>query len=271
MKKLLILLLVLSSGFSFAQKGFLGKKFTFTVGTSFAPPIANGSFERNSTDIDYYSSDHSSFQLDHEWSALPEISGEIGYTLAEKLHLTLFGSFRRLQKTKFSASNTVGDYVSNFYVQNRVTDSFQMTTNNFQLGMSFKAFQEYAPVGKYFLASVGYARTSSKVTGSVHHSSSIEYGGFVTNSSGAFEEGAYNSNHVFITLGFGKTTMIHKNLILDFGVKASFHYIDIFNFSYSPEAYGHRNNMEGLIKKIHKGNLNSSYALEFYLKFGLIY
>ncbi|MFT5777842.1 MAG: hypothetical protein ACI837_000790 [Crocinitomicaceae bacterium] len=267
MRHLLILLsLTIITLSSSAQVGYLGKRFTLTAGISIAPPILNHMFQ------DQNPQRLNNIIVFHEFAVLPpEIHLNADIVLSERVQFSLGGAWRGLQNTGFYSYYYDSDPVSgdNFY-----TDSFTLKTNALDLSASFKFYTEYAPVGKYVEIGGGMTRATSDVfpTYSVRHanpSTSVE-----TTVSDKREPGIYTSNTFRINLGFGRTRMLNKSLILDYGFRSSYYFgkrdFGPVTTGIEIEDWNYQESFPDIITYIQSINLQSSYAFEIYFNFGLL-
>ena len=260
---ILFILMTLPNGTS-AQVGFLGKRFTFTAGTSIAPPISNHT-ARYSNPL----SEHKVVVF-YDWAVLPpELRLNVDAVLTERIQFSLSGKWRGLQNCGFYSHNSESTPTgSNYYV-----DSFMLKTNAIGLTGSFKFFAEYAPVGRYIEVGGGITRSVSDVypTYSVRNTNYVTE--IETTISNKWEPGVYISNNFHVNFAIGKTSLITRDLVLDYGIKSSYFFgaqkYQPVDFNYGDDPINYQDSFSEMINYLQFTNLKSSYAIEIYLNFGI--
>lgn len=252
MKKYTLLLLLFVIPISVdAQVGYLGKRFSLLVGTSFSAPMANNIYAKGGAFYD--------------WSLLPsKVDLEIGWTVSEQLHVSLVVGYKGLQNSGYMNTYSESSLTAtDFYL-----DSFIMQSNSLSIGLDAKFYLEYSPIGKYVLFGGGLSRTSSEVFPTyirINENHSINAS---TTSAIKEKPGIYTTNSIYINLGIGQTKILSKKTIVDYGVKTSIY----IGSSINPRGVDYKSyqsSFPGIIDFIVMGNLHSSSIIEIYFKIGL--
>jgi hypothetical protein len=261
MKKVLLIAVFLCQVFAgSAQVGYLGKRFTVTSSVTIAPPIFNNR-------IGGIKSQFNNINVTSDWAIFPpEIGLNGGAVISERVQFKIGAAWRGLQNTHFTSFRS-----ENIGLERIIySDFFRLRTNVIDLKASFRFFYEYAPVGKYFDIGFSSQRAASIVYPSYNIIRRVIGSSEQTTTSDKREPGVYANRFFRVFAGFGRTFLINRELIMDYGFRVSY----ILPFNSNPEAVtetngSYQDHFPEIIHSIQKSNIQSSYAIEVYAQFGI--
>lgn len=260
-----LLLSVLVCGTAAAQKGFLGKRTVFTFGVSPGLPMMNGFFSQT------YSPGMQEVAVFYEKSYLPpKLMLQAGHTLGGHVLLSVEGYWQGLQNSGFHAS----EYQYEGDISVATIDSFRMRTDVIGAGLEFKFFSEFAPIGRYITLGANFAHAMSDVYPTYQTTTTNYNTNQTTLARSKKEPGVALFNIVGATFGFGRTRMLNKTLVLDYGARTS---IFIKKRSVNSKSgssgfdYDYKDNIDAIFSTVAAGNIQSTNAIELYVKFGITY
>ena len=264
MKSSISLVLIFAWSLIHAQSGFLGKKITLNVGTSFSPPLLN-SFYGGQTE--------NQFVEFYQWSLLPpEFKTELGIVAGRSFELMSSFSIKGLQNTGFyshQSSYSISDESVTVYI-----DSFMFRTNTYNLSLGMRKFTEFAPIGKYVDFGVTFCRAQSIVYPTYFTRVEYEAESYKVETTTKSKTGVLNTNAFGLNFGFGRTRLLTRWLDVDYGFRSTFFlYYLLGNSNYHTTDFGksfnYKNSFNEVTDFIINRNLQSSYAFEMYIRFGL--
>ncbi len=255
-------LLCLSGSSMFAQGGgFLGKKTMLTGGVSLSTPMFNNRFSHY---LELSENEYGSIY--YERTLLPpKLSLQAGRIVGGHVLLSLDGSWQGLQNSGL----VTREYMESGGTTYGATDTFKLRTNALALNFESRFYSEFAPIGRYVSLSGGITHASAKIY-PVYRSQYYEAGSneFVITD----EKKESGISNVFLynaSFGFGRTFMLSRKLVLDYGFKATLYFGD---GSRDPDAFAgisYKEQFNDILDFIAQGNLQSSNAFEIYVKFGI--
>lgn len=238
---------------TFAQTpGFLGRRFTLFAGTSIAAPVLNEVYAAGPI--------HTRF----DWSMLPPpLIVDLDIALGEHFVVSLFSRYSALQNSQFTY------YYEEEYCVGCYTENFKLSTNALSLGLNFKAGFSDAPIGSYFLFGAGASLAGTKIYPTIH--TVVKDDSFATlyETDTGYPEGYYKTTVPYFNLGGGKNWILSRRLQMDFGVRNTFFFTNRqHGFNENGTTPGSSETISNSTDYLVGRNLQSTYALEVYLKLG---
>jgi len=241
--------------------GYLGKRMGVSVGATLNPvligmPTSESlNYERTNTLLP------------------PKLSIGAEYVIGNRWSVT--GAISRFPMPDFNFHVTTN--TGNESVVSTVTDSFQVRSNMSSLHVGFRLYKEYAPYGRYYSFGIGGSRVSSILYTTTFEGVSAN-GTLQSGTITKLEPGDYTTNLPSIYFGKGRQAIAFDRFTIDYGARFYWFFGNLGSPSInavrggggSVVAYGHRLNLEDLVKHLVNTRALETHFLEFHLNVGFI-
>lgn len=249
---------------SFGQEIIERKKYVISVYTGVGLPFLNIRGRVN------YPFEDDDIRLFYKPSILPPELG-LAFEYGQYSKLAFHLSWRGIQNCGFIHETTDGQYAGStgtFY-----TDSFMMKNDVYNALFLFKYYFERGENGAYASIGSGFSLMRSIVYPTQTKEEIVFYTENEKIDSKKLPPGRYNNSFFRLTGGFGYSVTNKSNINKDIGIRTSYYFgrrnhIQPYD-SQGDISTAYRDYFFSILDYLQVTNIQSSYIIEFYLKFGI--